>query len=81
MSLLIDLSDYSGIACPWLTVDALTAQISDWGNFSVTVESKDRVKVWDHDNAQHVILSVPLSPFYFFRFLDGASEIDWVSNA
>jgi hypothetical protein len=80
-SLLIDLGDYSGITSPWVTVDALTSQISDWGNYSVTVEGENSVKVWDHDNARHVILETPLHPFYFFRFRDDALEIDWQSNA
>ncbi|MEO0975957.1 MAG: hypothetical protein AAFY24_01810 [Pseudomonadota bacterium] len=76
-----DLSDYSGITCPWLTVDVLTNQISDWGNFSVTVEGNNSVKVWDHDHARHVILETPLNPFYFLRFARGAELVEWAPNA
>lgn len=80
-SALIDLGDYSGIDCPWMTVDVLTGQIKDQGNYSVTVEGKNSVKVWDHDTSRHVILKTPLPPFFFFRFFEGATEIEWVPNA
>ncbi len=76
-----NLRDYSGITCPWFTVDVLTNQISDWGNYSVTVEGDRSVKVWDHDNARHVVLDVPLDPFYFFKFAHGADAIKWAPNA
>lgn len=79
--MLPDLGDYSGIKSPWLTVEVLTNQISDWGNYSVTVESENSVKVWDHDNARHVVLETPLPPFYFAHFADGAPKIDWHPNA
>ena len=76
-----DLNDYSGITSPWVTVDVLTDQISDWGNYSVTVEGEESVKVWDHDNTRHVILETPLPPFLFLCFHNGAVDIDWVPNA